>query len=1151
MNRTIILAALLCYLSSACPVDGASVLLDFEDLTLGAQYAHPLHPNPPGPPYFTTSGVTIKLGGAWPEGTAEVVSGALAGTQGNAIWTRVVDLQFALVSARAIELRYGYHGGRVSIEINGVPFSAQSIQQFNGQAVGGYIVKVTTMPTGALTLVPDTLGTITSFHIGGEELAIDDVLLRDVVLPASAPEVDPPGAGPAGSPGFLGIREVIDNGEIADQNACYVSLDSGTGTILDYEAHVLNIQDSGGSGHFDADDVFAVVAAGHRAYGAVDDLSLVARGAVRVPQGEGGVYTFGVNSDDGFLLHFPGRDFTSAVNGELVAFADGTALRFFGGRATADTLGTVHLPEGDHAFWLTYHEHTGDAAVELYAAKGLLSAFDPSVFRLVGHRSAGEFPVPGLCDEVIMTATSPGRWTGGQILNLQNARDALAEGEANGTTALRGYVCVNHSDPQDGAADPDLAGSFSGDFAFPNDTAGDDNDFAVKVTGLLDIPVDGTYQIGFNSDDGASLRIPGHLWQSIVADATGNAVIRQDELINDSLTGWSLTAGAIDLPKGCHPFEAIMFERGGGAFFELFGRGVASPAGVADATWHLLQMGGARITQDSNGLQLVGPPATGITPDQATTIATTFAHLIQVDSVTPRWVESTNSHIFEVRGSDQAGDLLIGVDATTGEVVRFVKQCPYPGRDSEIAAISGQEAVDRCMTFLRGNELPQIPADYLLEEPRLLTTWTMKHWRIDYRHDVNGIQVVPDFIFFLVNAENGEIAAYSKVLHPVTVSTIPVIDEETATALARNVLSEGVLTPYATSEFQSATLKVLYPNHYFYDLWYRFSERQALAWVVQFVQGGEPQIDVWIDALTGDLLGGQIYERPIPELYGIPNQQNDIAQIWEPALDRMQYDTSHTVLSTTTVAAVAQSIQNADYFVLQAHGNTNLSALNGSYLYPSGVPASNNLRYALISSCRSGVTTSGTDFWEAFINGGTDVFHGYADISDPDNYEIALVKHLLLGNSLWNAHWNAIADTGYPKTVTIKYGPALQCFNQLRLAPLLVKATGSVQGSTVTITAQVTNREDARKSAATNVTAKLVIPGGFTISGANIKTVGALAWAGTWTATWTVQASAGVSGTQNFDVVVASDNLGVAVSDLTQALYANPRYHPVKVTLSP
>ncbi|UCG58406.1 MAG: tandem-95 repeat protein [Phycisphaerales bacterium] len=200
--------------------------------------------------------------------------------------------------------------------------------------------------------------------------------------------------GLAGGDGYMGVREVINNDEIRSQDACYVSLGSGGGTIVDYMASALNIQDSGGNGNFAGDDVFGVVTAGHRTYGTVEDLSLMARGIVRIPAGQGGEYTFGVNSDDSFTLQLPGHNFVSAVNGEVVNFGNGAALRFFGDRAAADTLGVINLPAGHHEFWLTYHEGWGGAAVELYAAKGSHAAFAAGVFHLVGGPGGLELVAP-------------------------------------------------------------------------------------------------------------------------------------------------------------------------------------------------------------------------------------------------------------------------------------------------------------------------------------------------------------------------------------------------------------------------------------------------------------------------------------------------------------------------------------------------------------------------------------------------------------------------------------------------------------------------------------------------------------------------------------------------------------------------------------
>jgi len=341
---------------------------------------------------------------------------------------------------------------------------------------------------------------------------------------AGAPVIEEPALpdSPTVEPCYIGIREVIDNeeiGEISDQGVCYVSLNSGMGTIVDHWKSVLNIQDSGGTGHFGNDDVFGVVDIGHRGQGGVDDLSLIARGSIYIPSGEGGQYTFGVCSDDGFTLQFPGNHFTSVVGGELANFAGGAAIRYYGNRGTVDTLGVIGLPAGEHPFWLTYHERDAGTSVELFAAKGRYSAFDPHVFRLIGHKSVGEVPIPGFCEEVTMTASEPAAWSSGQIDSLADAMDALAEGQLNETSSEVMVSLVNHSDPDDGAADPDVSGSFPADLIFPNNNiiiSGDDNDFAVMVTGQIDVPIAGTYQIGYNSDDGASLQIHGHAWKSIV-----------------------------------------------------------------------------------------------------------------------------------------------------------------------------------------------------------------------------------------------------------------------------------------------------------------------------------------------------------------------------------------------------------------------------------------------------------------------------------------------------------------------------------------------------------------------------------------------------------------------------------------------------------
>ena len=204
-----------------------------------------------------------------------------------------------------------------------------------------------------------------------------------------------------------------------------------------------------------------------------------------------------------------------------------------------------------------------------------------------------------------MLATGPGIWPGRAIESMDDARAVL---EAYRRTT-RPVKCpfVNH-------VDPDLfstgSAMFSGQLPFPNDVVGkDDDDFVVEVTGLLDIPADGVYQIGFDSDDGASLRITGENWESIVVDGTGKAVIAGDELVNGVLSSGTFTVGQIALTAGCHAFVAVMFERSGGSHFVLFGRGV-SEWGIPDPAWHLLRAGGARSEVNVQGPKLVGPDLT-------------------------------------------------------------------------------------------------------------------------------------------------------------------------------------------------------------------------------------------------------------------------------------------------------------------------------------------------------------------------------------------------------------------------------------------------------------------------------------------------------------------------------------------------------------
>ena len=548
-----------------------------------------------------------------------------------------------------------------------------------------------------------------------------------------------------------------------------------------------------------------------------------------------------------------------------------------------------------------------------------------------------------------------------------------------------------------------------------------------------------------------------------------------------------------------------------------------------------------------------------VTMEEAAAIATRFAGLKTVESVRQRRVIDKHTETFNVMGNDGKGDILVGIDPSTGEVVKMVKQCPYPARDSEKVVLSGDESVSNAKAFIAKRNLPPIPEGFVMQKPQVFTTWNKKHWRITWNRFIEDVEVATDFVTFFVNAENGDVALYSKVRHDIKVGHLPKLNAEEAIGKAKSFLGKGMLESYSPKmKVLKTSLKILYPNHYFKDLTYHWSDRQALAWVVQFATENVPEVDLWIDAHTGELLGGEIYERPIPELYGIPNQQTDVTHIWEPAFDAMQYNTVHTITADTTEATITGSIAAGDYFVLHTHGGATATAeaarirhagsWDAQHLTPDEIPA-NNLRYALFSFCESAHDGPGDDFKDRVTDQGADVFMGYVESINPDPYESALVGYLAEGRNLANAHWNAFADTAPWFTILIEFGPPLFCYNQLKLAPLYVDvAAPHLALRNATITATIRNRENARHSTATNVTAELILPPGFTIlAGGNPQVAPALAWNGTRTAQWTVHAPLWTMGTKTFDVVVHSDNLGVEVDDYAEATGPSPLYHPADI----
>lgn len=362
---------------------------------------------------------------------------------------------------------------------------------------------------------------------------------------------------PSGGAGNWGVREVLrpdggvgnlsDTVFVLNQNAA----DPGWGQRDDRQRPFIDMHDSGGTGRFPYNQNYGVVEAGYKDRGSVDNIAVVMSGWIEVPETDW--YTFDVNSDDGFEL---------SVDHRIVMEANY-------GKGASDVLGQAYLTAGVHPIRVLYWEGGGGAAVEVMSARGFKTGFDGS-FNLIGAPAIPGYTiwVPGILGDVTIESATPG-YNNPRAENrdtaIQQIINARAEGQIH--TALADQV--NHNDPQTGGS-----GHFGGDLPFPNNTDGDDNDFATMATGLLFIPTSGTYYIGYASDDGMALQIEGGVWEAVVENATGQGQIDPLDpswLVTNAWTGDSFTVGRITLSAGIYPFTAVTYEGGGGSFMEMFG----------------------------------------------------------------------------------------------------------------------------------------------------------------------------------------------------------------------------------------------------------------------------------------------------------------------------------------------------------------------------------------------------------------------------------------------------------------------------------------------------------------------------------------------------------------------------------------------------
>ena len=139
-------------------------------------------------------------------------------------------------------------------------------------------------------------------------------------------------------------------------------------------AQVINYLNTGGVGHFSGDSPFPGTTIGQD----VNDFVVQATANVLIPTA--GLWTFGVNSDDGFGLDLTRQPYFFEMS-------------FPGTRGASDTLAVFDIPEpGSYSLRLVSFDRGGGSSVELFAAPGGHSSFN-SNFKLVGDTAGGGLPL--------------------------------------------------------------------------------------------------------------------------------------------------------------------------------------------------------------------------------------------------------------------------------------------------------------------------------------------------------------------------------------------------------------------------------------------------------------------------------------------------------------------------------------------------------------------------------------------------------------------------------------------------------------------------------------------------------------------------------------------------------------------------------------
>ncbi|MEZ5302517.1 MAG: PA14 domain-containing protein [Verrucomicrobiales bacterium] len=323
----------------------------------------------------------------------------------------------------------------------------------------------------------------------------------------------------------------------------------------------------------------------------VDDNNIAYIARTRVFIENPGDYTFGVHSDDGFQLTIAPADSGAPLDWASVSgsgnIAGGTVLNFPTGTGDSNTRGVINLPFGYYDIEMRGWEGGGGAYTELYSAPGAFANDgDTTLWALVGQNPVANYPGIGAAGWGVEFSAAGGA-------GLSSIATAEADFAGGIDASALGISAINFNG----------GGLFGGDTAYPSFGGGDN--FAMRATGELVIPEDGSYIFGFQGDDGGYLEILDLDGNTVPFRSIGDDADNASALVNGRLeanynTGNSRTTGLINLVEGSYTINGLFWEAGSGDNFEIWG-------GPEGAPLSLLTQNGAGLRAIQGGLQIAVP----------------------------------------------------------------------------------------------------------------------------------------------------------------------------------------------------------------------------------------------------------------------------------------------------------------------------------------------------------------------------------------------------------------------------------------------------------------------------------------------------------------------------------------------------------------